>query len=756
MDETLNRPLFRHKAQIVYKRVQGLQIGGPPLDPFSLEGIQQSIRTRLSPGPAVAPAPQPRGLGALFMDVGPGKALKYGKKVLGASKTGLQAFQAARAARNLPPSRYEQFATKYPKITGSLLTGLGGGSTAVGGYDVYEGIREGDISKIAEGGAGIFLGSPIARSGISRFKTGKPKYDSLTKETLPGVGLYGASMVLPENEVKRELDKRVKIYESTTGQKATPEQIKKAELVVIEEVNSKKSQQPQTALDRAFPGLSNAEIIEGRQPKTTLDIAFPGLSNVDIIEGKGRQDPVNLFSDVSKNIVQQSNDIKGVPPTGLSREEIAVTLDNDEGKRKSGADLVKQANKEAKTGNSFAQRFKTFEKEYNEAIGGSREISDLVLYKLATGLLTGTTTKSGFAGFADVLGKAGGDVIDTAILLASKEKDRKAGLMEAFYKAEKADKSDAVTTERYTTVIPDPSGYNGMRVEERARFKETGLDAKAVPSNEIDPTTGIRLPYWVAAEYNPNAVETKKDPGKLDERRAALNSTANSYRMADAIARQDPGTLGAPGSIKLFKEKIIGSISGILENEITPSKYNGDTDEYINNEILGQGVRKADGTFISAKDAIAEKEKLINEIVEKRTKSKFFQRPSPNELEKLVKNVRYETNFAYAYANSLKAEDRLTEKNLEDAKKVSKIFGLESPTKIIEQFKQLADDADKKFAEETKRYQLQGGNSAFFDQNFTFMPSYQKEKNRIGGMQRRQEIQQNLMKGVETLPDKYK
>jgi hypothetical protein len=36
------------------------------------------------------------------------------------------------------------------------------------------------------------------------------------------------------------------------------------------------------------------------------------------------------------------------------------------------------------------------------------------------------------------------------------------------------------------------------------------------------------------------------------------------------------------------------------------------------------------------------------------------------------------------------------------------------------------------------------------------MPYYIKEKNRIGGNQRRQEIQQNLMKSVETLPDKYK
>ena len=224
--------------------------------------------------------------------------------------------------------------------------------------------------------------------------------------------------------------------------------------------------------------------------------------------------------------------------------------------------------------------------------------------------------------------------------------------------------------------------------------------------------------------------------------------------MASAVAKADLGTVGAAGSIKLFKEKIIGSISDVLDNEITPAGYNKNSDLFVNTEILGKGVKKADGTFISSREAIAEKEKLINQIVNK--EKSIFGRPTPNELEKLIRNARYEVNFAYAYANSLKAEDRLTEKNLEDAKKVSKIFGLESPDKIKEQFKQLADDANNKFAEETKRYQALGGNSAFFDQNFTFMPYYIKEKNRIGGNQRRQEIQQNLMKGVETLPDKYK
>ena len=732
MDETLNRPLFRHKAQIVYKRVQGLQIGGPPQSPFTPGGFGQSMQ-RLGQAYQASPLVDliydpKQSIGRNVVNVfNPVRKVRgiYG---LGKMGVGLAGKGLEKAERG-----YEKLASKSPKGFGTATQGLGLYSAAEGAEDIIEGVKTDDPSKTAQGAANILFGVPLARSGGSRFMTGKPTGETL-KEALPSFGFYGASMVLPENELKRTQDSQIQQYEKQTGVKLNANQRKEAESIIAKQYEAQQ---------------------QGQQPKTALDIAFPGLSNVDIIEGKGRQDPVNLFSDVSRNIVQQSNDAKSIPPTGLSKEEYAVTIDNDERKRKSGEDIIKKAKTDAKKGDAAASKFQKFYEEYDKQIGGSREISDLIMYKLATGLLTGTTTKSGFAGFADVLGKAGGDVLDTAILLASKEKDRKASLFEAFYKAEKADKSDAITTERYTTIIPDPNAFNGVRVEERAKFKN-GLDAKAVASNEIDPTTGIRLPVWIEAEYNPNAIETKKDPKLLDERRAALNSVASSYKMADAIAKADAGTIGAPGSIKLFKEKILGSIEGILENEITPPQYNKDVDSFINNEILGQGVRKADGTFISAKDAIAEKEKLINDIVKQRQKSKIFFKPTPNELEKLVRNVRYETNFAYAYANSLKAEDRLTEKNLEDAKKVSKIFGLESPDKIKEQFKQLADDANNKFAEETKRYQALGGNSAFFDQNFTFMPYYIKEKNRIGGNQRRQEIQQNLMKGVETLPDKYK
>ena len=308
MDETLNRPLFRHKAQIAFKKVQGLQIGGPPQSPFTPGGFGQSMQ-RLGQAYQASPLVDliydpKQSIGRNVVNVfNPVRKVRgiYG---LGKMGVGLAGKGLEKAERG-----YEKLASKSPKGFGTLTQGLGLYSAAEGAEDIIEGVKTDDPSKTAQGAANILFGVPLARSGGSRFMTGKPTGETL-KEALPSFGFYGASMVLPENELKRIQDSEIQKYEKQTGVKLNANQRKEAESIIAKQ--------------------------QGQQPKTALDVAFPGLSNVDIIEGKGRQDPVNLFSDVSRNIVQQSNDAKSIPPGGLSKEEIISTLENDEKKRKQG------------------------------------------------------------------------------------------------------------------------------------------------------------------------------------------------------------------------------------------------------------------------------------------------------------------------------------------------------------------------------------------------------------------------------------
>jgi len=711
MDEVLNRKIFRHKAQIYFKNVQGYVLG--------------------------------RFIGA---------GLQYGPRLLKAGKEGIETFRALRATRD--PSifqRYvsgpigkkvEQFAEKYPrgaratsKTYGGLETLGGGALLAEGATDIYRGVEDDNPQQIGEGVAGLLGGKTLAKFGIPRVR-GKevPQFRFLSDLGLPlGVG-YGSTFLPTGDNLVKIQNKEIEDFEKSTGKKLNAEDRKIAEKIIEDSLKKSSTLPP-----------------AGSQ----LAKSFPGMTNTEIIEGKGRTNSVDLFNNNANEIIQQSNNSKNIPPTGISKDEILSTFENDKKKERAGQNLRKTIEEKASLGDTKALKFKDFYKRYKEETGDSDEISDLLLAKLATGLITGTTTKTGLEGFLDVAGKSGGEVIDASIQIALKEKDRKANLFEAFLKNEKANESNAITTERFTRVIPDPNAFGGIRVEQLAKFKN-GLDAKAVMSDQIDPVTGLNLPVWIQAEYEPNAIEVRAEPKILDEGRSRLNSLAESYKMASLISKADKGTLGAAGSVKAFKEKILGSFSDILENEVTPSSYKGNFDEYLNDKILGQGIRMKDGTILSAADAIAQKEKLISELVKERSSSKFFGRPSKNELEKIVRNARIEVNFAYAYANSLKGDDRLTERNIDDAKQISKVLGFESGEKIITAFKQLAEEANSKFATESRRYLTSGGNSMYIKQNFAFMPYYQEEMNRIKGGEKRGEAQKNLMGKVQDLPDKYK
>jgi len=740
MDDILNRKLFRHKAQIMHNRVQGLQVGGPPKSPFTLEGIQQSIQNLTRP---VAPAPQPRGLGALLTDFGPGKVLKYGQKTLQAGKKGYDIFRAAQAAREPSiASRFvgqpftkatSRFAEKYPKTTEGLSRTYGAAETLGGGaligsglYDAYEGIRDENPQEVGQGIAGILGGKSFAKFGIPRVR-GKelPPFSKTQDIGLPLGALYGSEF-LPQGAIAEErnlIDNEIAAYESEIGRKLTDAERQKATLGLQEQIKAEKAQ----------PIASKAE-----------DLKF----------ATGTIDSIDVFKNVVNANTQTADGIKNNPGP-RSDEEIAATLEKQNRETIAGKDLKKLADEKDAAGDKDAKAFNKFYNDINKLTGEGDNTSNLLMLKFAMGLLGGTTNKKGFAGFAEVLGKAGEQAVDSAIVLASKEKERRADLAAAYLKNKEKNSAGNITTDRTRYLIKDPSALGGQRVEERARFKDSGYDAVAVPV--FDKETGQFYPQWQQAPYDPNSVEVKGDAKQLDERRAMLQSIGGSFKMASAVKQLPENVIGSPGKIKLIKEDVLQGLSGILKSEFTPSQYNGDIDKAVNEGILSKGIYGQDpktGEFkliMSGEQAIREKEKLIQDLVKKNTG--LLGTPSSEELRKLTEAARIEVNFAYNYANTLKAEDRLTEKNLEDAKKVSSIFGFfKSPRKVKENFRQLELDAADKFEKEVVRYQYAGGNNAYIEDNYAYMPfvaQYNQKRNQAQRQETLKKQRDQILGGIK-------
>jgi len=727
MDEVLNRKLFRHRAQILHNKVQGLQLGGPPKSPFTLEGLRQSV----------AAYPGPKGASSLVGDLlsfsGPGRLYR-------GAKAGIGAFQAARAARNLPPSRFTQyvsepvskavskFAEKYPRTTAGLGRAYGGAETLGGGaliaggaYDVYEGMKDESPQEVGQGIASILAGRSLGRFGIPRLRGKELPQFSLKKDVGLPLGVGVGSEFLPEGAIAEErnlINSEIAAYESEIGRQLTDAERKKATLGLQEQIKAEKAKPLQTS--------------------TAEDLKF----------ATGTVDSIDVFKNVVNANTQTVDNIKNNPGP-RSDEEINATLEKQNRETIAGKDLKKLADEKDAAGDKDAKAFNKFYNEINKLTGEGDNTSDLLMLKFAMGLLGGTTRQKGFAGFAEVLGKAGEQAIDSAIVLASKEKERRADLAAAFLKNKEKNSFANITTDRTRYLVKDPNALGGQRVEERARFKDSGYDAVAVPVQ--DPQTGEFFPQWQLAPYDPNSLEVKGDAKQLDERRAMLQSIAGSYKMASAVKQLPENVIGSPGKIKLIKEDVLQGLTGILKSEFTPSQYNGDVDKAVNEGILSRGIYGQDpktGEFkliMSGEQAIREKEKLIQDLVKKNTG--LLGTPSTEELRKLTEAARIEVNFAYNYANTLKAEDRLTEKNLEDAKKVSSIFGFfKSPRKVKENFRQLELDAADKFEKEVVRYQYAGGNNAYVEDNYAYMPFVAQYKQKQNQAQRQEMIRKEREK----------
>ena len=727
MDEVLNRKLFRHRAQILHGKVQGLQLGGPPKSPFTLEGLRQSV----------AAYPGPKGASSLVGDLlsfsGPGRLYR-------GAKAGISAFQAARAARNLPPSRFTQyvgepvskavskFAEKYPRTTAGLGRAYGGAETLGGGaliaggaYDVYEGMKDESPQEVGQGIASILAGRSLGRFGIPRLRGKELPQFSLKKDVGLPLGVGVGSEFLPEGAIAEErnlINNEIAAYESEIGRQLTDAERKKATLGLQEQIKAEKAKPLQTS--------------------TAEDLKF----------ATGTVDSIDVFKNVVNANTQTVDNIKNNPGP-RSDEEINATLEKQNREAIAGKDLKKLADEKDVAGDKDAKAFNKFYNEINKLTGEGDNTSDLLMLKFAMGLLGGTTNKKGFAGFAEVLGKAGEQAVDSAIVLASKEKERRADLAAAFLKNKEKNSFANITTDRTRYLVKDPNALGGQRVEERARFKDSGYDAVAVPVQ--DPQTGEFFPQWQLAPYDPNSLEVKGDAKQLDERRAMLQSIAGSYKMASAVKQLPENVIGSPGKIKLIKEDVLQGLTGILKSEFTPSQYNGDVDKAVNEGILSRGIYGQDpktGEFkliMSGEQAIREKEKLIQDLVKKNTG--LLGTPSTEELRKLTEAARIEVNFAYNYANTLKAEDRLTEKNLEDAKKVSSIFGFfKSPRKVKENFRQLELDAADKFEKEVVRYQYAGGNNAYVEDNYAYMPFVAQYKQKQNQAQRQEMIRKEREK----------
>jgi hypothetical protein len=118
---------------------------------------------------------------------------------------------------------------------------------------------------------------------------------------------------------------------------------------------------------------------------------------------------------VQKNMmsVMDSGNPKNLAPDEQEKIALKVVDKTNKANRE-----IKNLEDKNKDNDDFKRQFSSLRNQIQSATGNG-DMTNLILLKLASGLLTGKTTQRGVGGFLDVLGQATGPTVDTAILLAS-------------------------------------------------------------------------------------------------------------------------------------------------------------------------------------------------------------------------------------------------------------------------------------------------------------------------------------------------
>jgi len=708
MDKTLMRPLFKQKAEqlrkVDSKKVPGYAIGG--LIPL-------------------------------------GSALMTGARTM-----------AAPAFRYLAPKAQQFFAR--PGVQ-TALTGLEGYGIASGTREAAEGVSEGDAGKVLSGlslavpGFG-FLPYSARMSGIGALrKTGQalqsragPAVQAMQRAPIKtgvasiGAGLTGQafadepSMQPPEGMSMQDYQKDVQdrlIY-------SRPEY--STEIVSEEET----------------PRLTKARQVTGLQdPKTegekTFNRQIQEVNRVnDVAKKLGIQDATQMTDKQIKQVAIEANvpeqQLRGyinkpkdtgqpTPPSpGAQTAANAANLESGNYTDGEVTALAKERSKDlnaAKTlqkDPTLATEFAKFKEELTKITGDSNDnLNNLVMMKAASQLLTGKSREPGFRGFLDIGGRALGASADMMFQLALAQKNQDMQLATAFLKARAKKTGTKIGVGEDVTVrINDPSAPGGFVNKKLAK----GEDGKFYERTFV-PGVGQQ---FVEASYT--GTDQKPNNDKINFNASQLFENKRGGKMIEFVIDNALSDAGPKAAFGLLTERGFGTFDFLAGEQGGLANRTSSIDAEIKN-IMAKNTETGILSDTTKGQKMQEQfEKDIQDAyengaqrVEKQLKKAGIiakdYRPTEEELNRYTKLALIEQRMKYIVANANKSEDRLTQKDIDNAAQRTQIIKfIASPREIRKNYENLRSEFREKAQNYLLQFKLNGGSEDFIQTNFMDIP----------------------------------
>jgi hypothetical protein len=393
-------------------------------------------------------------------------------------------------------------------------------------------------------------------------------------------------------------------------------------------------------------------------------------------------------------------------------------------------DKTNKANREIKNledknqdNDDFKRQFSSLRNQIQSATGNG-DMTNLILLKLASGLLTGKTTQRGVGGFLDVLGQASGPTVDTAILLANQQKEFDQSLALALIKSN-SEKTGGLKAESKRVYVEELNPNDDL----------FPVVTRLVPQNK---DTGALLDVVQTDQGEAFVPYTKGGKLKEPDSRAknlsdkSMRDLSVGLEFANIVTNAPPELLGPGATVRQFMDRFSGATQSYQSSignfdEFQTKTFNEISDAIMNEEqfknLSGSSLEKAK----------EENNKILSQFQKESEKytADLYKALDSGDQERVARAQLglIEQRMKYIVANANKAQDRLTAADVKNAEARTKIFTyFDNPKQIKKNYESLATEMNSNFRKQARNYVANGGSKDYVLNMYQNVPVIQDYK----------------------------
>jgi hypothetical protein len=683
MDPVLKRPMFRkvafHQEQIRKNKVPGFAIGGLiPLAAQVGRAGMAGLRAFRGAQSARAAAGDPRLIQTLGGPVTRAVQTPTGQKILGAAELGFAGAGAEETRRGLMGE--QSLYGEGPASVIGGLTSLYGGTGLVGRT-----LKTAFPKSIRAAGAGEAI-------------TRKTPFPIITPLLGVPAGMAESStrQAIQEESEKRIPEKQLNALEqklNELGKNPRVEEVVKT--IQGFEITPKQKQAVYDTL-----GISDFVKGQGPAPQPPTGGEQPPADQMPTNQMPNEQKIQSQMIGVSEPVLDTSK------MSSDEKDDLAVTMAGQMDKANKEV-----ANAEQSGDDSFKREFMTL-KQQIQGSTNSGDMTNLILLKLASGLLTGTSRNRGVAGLLDVTGQALGPTVDTAMVLAQQQSEFDQNLAIQLIKDRADRRKDSVvkaSQDRKFIVESDPTD---ALFPEQGRYipvnKDTGtyLDSVNTPQGEV------------LTEYTGNGIPEKPDDKIKNTAFNQLGALATGLEFAQIVQQAPLSTIGPEGRVREILNKFSGAGKSFMSTLDPIDDFKVKTFNEISDNIMNYnpGDTPLSEEELSSRKKIADK--LLNQFQKEDRKitDQLTDALDSKDEERIARaQLRLiEQRMKYIIANANKGADRLTVADINDAANNTRIFALlDDPEQIKKNYSAIEKTLNSQFKRNAGAYVKNGGSKDY-------------------------------------------